>query len=82
MDVRTLRRSPVRWLGLLAAMAMMLIVPLGSSSALASTPRVGFGFHATDVSGFPTGSVSLNGGGAFRSQHLDHARRRRLQLHP
>ena len=65
MDVRTLRRSPVRWLGLLAAMAMMLIVPLGSSSALASTPRVGFGFHATDVSGFPTGSVSLNGGGAF-----------------
>ena len=65
MDVRTLRRSPVRWLGLLAAVAMMLIVPLGSSSALASTPRVGFGFHATDVSGFPTGSVSLNGGGAF-----------------
>jgi hypothetical protein len=65
MDVRTLRRSPVRWLGLLAAVAMMLIVPLGSSSALASAPRVGFGFHATDVSGFPTGSVSLNGGGAF-----------------
>ena len=65
MDVRTLRRSPVRWLGLLAAVAMILIVPLGSSPALASTPRVGFGFHATDVSGFPTGSVSLNGGGAF-----------------
>ena len=65
MDVRTLRRSPVRWLGLLAAVAMILIVPLGSSSALASAPRVGFGFHATDVSGFPTGSVSLNGGGAF-----------------
>jgi hypothetical protein len=44
---------------------MMLIVPLGSSSALASAPRVGFGFHARDISGFPTGSVSLNGGGAF-----------------
>ena len=65
MDVRTLRRSPVRWLGLLAAVAMMLIVPLGSSSALASARRVGFGFHAGDISGFPTGSVSLNGGGAF-----------------
>jgi hypothetical protein len=65
MDVRTLRRSPVRWVGLLAAMAMMLIVALGSSSALASAPRVGFGFHARDISGFPTGSVSLNGGGAF-----------------
>ena len=65
MDVRTLHRSPVRWLGLLAAVAVTLIVPLGSSSALAAAPRVGFGFHARDVSGFPTGSVSLTGGGAF-----------------
>jgi hypothetical protein len=65
MDVRTLRRSPVRWIGLLAAVAVTLIVPLGSSSAQAAAPSVGFGFHAQDVSGFPTGSVSLTGGGAF-----------------
>jgi hypothetical protein len=65
MDVRALRRSPVRWIGLFAAVAVTMIVPLGSSSALAASPRVGFGFHAQDVSGFPTGSVSLTGGGAF-----------------
>jgi hypothetical protein len=38
---------------------------LGSSSALAAGSTVGFGFHASDVSGFPTGSVALTGGGAF-----------------
>jgi len=65
MHVRTLRRSPVRWLGLLAAVAVTLLVPLGTSSAFAASPRVGFGFSARDVSGFPTGSVSLTGGGAF-----------------
>jgi hypothetical protein len=65
MDVRTLHRSPVRRLGLLGAMAVAVVVLLGSSSALAAAPMVGFGFHARDVSGFPTGSVSLNGGGAF-----------------
>ena len=65
MDVRTSRLSPVRWLGLVAAVVLTLIVPLGSSSAVAATPRVGFGFSAGDVSGFPTGSVSLTGGGAF-----------------
>ena len=65
MHVRTLRRSPVRWLGLLTAVAVTLLVPLGTSSAFAASPRVGFGFSARDVSGFPTGSVSLTGGGAF-----------------
>jgi hypothetical protein len=65
MHVRTLHRSPVRWIGLFAAVAVTLIVPLGSTSALAAGPRVGFGFQARDVSGFPTGSVSLTGGGAF-----------------
>ncbi len=65
MHVRMMRRSPVRLLGLFAVVAATLIVPLGSSSALAAAPRVGFGFHAGDVSGFPTGSVSLTGGGAF-----------------
>ena len=63
--MRTLGRWPVRWLGLLAAAAMLLIAPLGSSTALAAGSTVGFGFHAPDVSGFPTGSVALTGGGAF-----------------
>jgi hypothetical protein len=51
-------------LGLLAAVAVTLLMSMGSSSALAA-PAVGFGFHARDVSGFPTGSVSLTGGGGF-----------------
>ena len=64
MHVRTLRRSPTRWFGLLAAAAVMLAV-LQGSTAFASSPMVGFGFAARDVSGFPTGSVALNGGGAI-----------------
>ena len=64
MAFRTLRRSPARWLGLLASAAVVLVA-LGSTTALAASPRVGFGFNARDVSGFPTGSVSLTGGGAF-----------------
>jgi hypothetical protein len=65
MDIRTLRRSPARWLGLLVAAPLLLLAPLGSSPALAAGPTVGFGFHAADISGFPTGSVALTGGGAF-----------------
>jgi hypothetical protein len=63
--MRTFGQWPVRWLGLLAAAAVLLIAPLGSSTAFAAPSTVGFGFHATDVSGFPAGSVSLTGGGAF-----------------
>lgn len=62
--MRTLGRRPVRWLGLLAAAAVLLI-PLGSSTAFAAGSTVGFGFNARDVSGFPAGSVALTGGGAF-----------------
>ncbi len=62
---RTLGRSLARWLRLLAAAAVLLIAPLGSSTALAAGSTVGFGFHASDISGFPTGSVALTGGGAF-----------------
>ena len=81
--IRTLRRSPVRWLGLLVVAAVMLIAPLGSSPALAAGSRVGFGFHAVDISGFPTGSVSLKGGGAFNlSAAAGPSRGRRLQLYP
>jgi hypothetical protein len=63
--MRTLGRWPVRWLGLVAAAAVLLIAPLGSSTAFAAGSTVGFGFNAPDVSGFPAGSVALTGGGAF-----------------
>ena len=63
--MRTLGRWPVRWFGLLAVAAAVLIAPLGSSTALAAGSTVGFGFHAPDISGFPAGSVALTGGGAF-----------------
>ena len=62
---RTSGRRRVRWLGLLAAAAVLLIAPMGSSTAFAAGSTVGFGFAAPDVSGFPTGSVALTGGGAF-----------------
>jgi hypothetical protein len=51
-----------RWvLFALAATALAL-----SASALpASDGRTGFGFNATDISGFPTGSATLTGGGSY-----------------
>jgi hypothetical protein len=50
-----------RWvLCALAATALAL-----SGSALASDAQTGFGFNARDVSGFPTGSATLTGGGAY-----------------
>ena len=42
-----------------------LIVVLSASAAGARSSNVGFGFNATNISGFPTGSVRLTGGGAF-----------------
>jgi hypothetical protein len=63
--IRTFRRWPAKWLGLLAAAAVLLIAPMGASTALAAGSPVGFGFNARDISGFPTGSVALAGGGAF-----------------
>lgn len=50
-----------RWvLCALAATALAL-----SASALASDGHTGFGFNATDISGFPTGAARLTGGGAY-----------------
>ena len=69
MHVRRLRTSPVRLLGLVAAAAVLFTV-LQGSAAMASSPMVGFGFAARDVSGFPTGSVSLTGGGAINVETL------------
>jgi hypothetical protein len=62
---RTSLGSPSRWLRLLLGAAVLVIAPLGSSAAFAAGPTVGFGFAAADISGFPTGSVALTGGGAF-----------------
>src|SRR5215207_5089172 len=44
----------------LAAAALML-----AGTASAATGSIGFGFNATDISGFPTGAASLTGGGAY-----------------
>ena len=51
----------------LAIAGVFLIVSLGASAAVAGGPNTGFGFHAGDVAGFPTGEVALTGGGAFNS---------------
>jgi hypothetical protein len=51
-----------RWLFFaLAATALAL----AASALAASGGNVGFGFNARDVSGFPTGSATLTGGGAY-----------------
>lgn len=50
---------------LIAACAVLFVVSFGSSAAVAAGPNTGFGFNASDVSGFPTGHVFLTGGGAF-----------------
>jgi len=39
----------------------------GASAAAAAGPNTGFGFNARDIAGFPTGAVTLTGGGAFDS---------------
>ena len=45
----------------LLAAALMLI----AATASAAPGNVGFGFNARDISGFPTGSATLTGGGAY-----------------
>jgi hypothetical protein len=51
-----------RWvLFALAATALAL----AASALAASGGNVGFGFNARDISGFPTGSATLTGGGAY-----------------
>jgi hypothetical protein len=54
--------SKQAWVLLGLALAALALVP----SALAATGGpTGFGFHAEDISGAPTGAVRLTGGGAF-----------------
>src|SRR6266702_6981175 len=43
------------------AAAVLLI----AATASAAPGNVGFGFNARDISGFPTGAVTLTGGGAY-----------------
>ena len=45
--------------------ALVAAVLLISATASAAPGNVGFGFNARDISGFPTGSATLTGGGAY-----------------
>src|SRR5919201_6611026 len=49
--------------GLCAGLCATISPPLAFAADAA--PKTGFGFNAPDISGFPTGAVSLTGGGAF-----------------
>ena len=44
---------------------LVAAVLLVSATASAAPGNVGFGFNARDISGFPTGSAMLTGGGAY-----------------
>jgi hypothetical protein len=44
----------------MAAAVLLLAVP-----ASAAAGNIGFGFNATDISGFPTGAATLTGGGSY-----------------
>jgi len=49
----------------LVAAVLAAAVLLIAAPASAAPGNVGFGFNATDISGFPTGAASLTGGGAY-----------------
>jgi hypothetical protein len=49
---------------ILSVAGLLAVVPVQSAGASGS-PNVGFGFNASNISGFPTGSVALTGGGAL-----------------
>ncbi len=40
-----------------------------TASASAASGHIGFGFNATDISGFPTGAASLTGGGSYNPEN-------------
>ena len=48
-----------------ALVLVVLTVLLVAASASAAPGNVGFGFNATDISGFLTGAARLTGGGAY-----------------
>jgi len=43
----------------------VLAAAMIAATASAASGNVGFGFNARDISGFPTGSATLTGGGAY-----------------
>jgi hypothetical protein len=49
----------------IAGIAILLAGGAGDVPRLAAQARNGFGFNASSISGFPTGAVSLTGGGAY-----------------
>lgn len=50
---------------LLLGIALAALAVSTAGPVAAATVRVGFGFNAQQVQGFPTGAVALTGGGAF-----------------
>jgi hypothetical protein len=56
MKIKTVALVPA----VLAAAVLLIAAP-----ASAARGNTGFGFNATDISGFPTGAARLTGGGAF-----------------
>jgi hypothetical protein len=58
MKVKVLALVPA----VLAAAVLLVAVP-----ASAAPGNIGFGFNATNISGFPTGAATLTGGGSYNS---------------
>src|SRR5512133_1542609 len=56
MKIRIIALVPA----VLAAAVLLLAAP-----ASAAPGNIGFGFNATNISGFPTGAASLTGGGSY-----------------
>src|SRR5712691_6558959 len=54
----------MRLIGISALLASVVVLALTAPGSVASH-NTGFGFNASDISGFPTGAVFLTGGGAF-----------------
>jgi hypothetical protein len=59
-QVETVTRKTIVIAVALSALAASIALPV-----LAASGRTGFGFNATQIKGFPTGSVVLSGGGEF-----------------
>ena len=49
----------------LVALTAVVVVSATAATASAAPGNIGFGFNATDISGFPTGAAFLTGVGAF-----------------
>src|SRR5262245_8402382 len=62
MSSRTIGKR--RWV-VCALAVTALALALSASALAASDGQIGFGFNASDISGFPTGAATLTGGGAY-----------------